>query len=326
MMDETILTNYLQGACDVEECKKVEEWSKHSPENRHVLEQLYCTLFISRSMSVIDKVDTESSLKQMKQRVNRQESTVQTKRFKINLRIALMVASAFLIGVISSVALIASKTVDYSVSTVYGQRAQTTLPDGSKVWLNGASEIKYHDSFWSSSRQVELTGEAYFEVEHKKGLPFEVTSKGYKVNVLGTKFNVRAREEDKNIITTLFEGSVMVNSQTIDSEYMLVPGQTLNINTATQQAQILEYTKPVDVLLWIDGRLEINNHSLKEITEIIETLYDVRFVFEDESLKAERFTGVFSTDNSPEEILKVLTYTNYFNYRIEGHTIYLKRR
>lgn len=325
-MDEAILINYLQGNSDIEECKKVEEWSEQSLENRHALEQLYCTLFITRSMSVMEAVDTESSLRQMKDNIQTREIPMQTKRFRINYRTAMLVAGAFLIGVISSVALLAGKTVDYSVSTISGQRAQTTLPDGSKVWLNGSSEIKYHDSFWSSSRQVELVGEAYFEVEHNKSLPFEVTSKGYKVNVLGTKFNVRARETEENMVTTLFEGSVMVNSPAIESEYLLTPGQTLNINTATQQVQLLSYAKPVDVLLWIDGRLEINNHSLQEIAEMMSTLYDVCFVFEDESLKDERFTGVFSTDNSPEEILKVLTYTNYFNYRIDGQIIYLKRR
>ena len=83
--------------------------------------------------------------------------------------------------------------------TAAGQRAQTVLPDGSRVWLNASSKLVYHNSFWSSDRQIDLSGEAYFEVSHDKHAPFIVNSKQIKTCVLGTKFNVRAREEENRV-------------------------------------------------------------------------------------------------------------------------------
>ena len=80
------------------------------------------------------------------------------------------------------------KLSDYEVITAAGQRAQTVLPDGSRVWLNASSKLVYHNSFWSSDRQIDLSGEAYFEVSHDKHAPFIVNSKQIKTCVLGTKF------------------------------------------------------------------------------------------------------------------------------------------
>lgn len=326
-MEESTLIKYLQGKSSDEQSKAVEDWCALDEKNRLELEQLYCTLFITRSVEVMDAVDTEASLQKVKQQLfNHSEKRISHKTFRINTKVAMWIAASFLVGVISSVLLLSNKSSNYSVNTVKGQRAQALLPDGSKVWLNGDSEITYHDAYWGFRRELELVGEAYFEVAHKKIAPFVVTSKDIHVNVLGTKFNVRAKESEENMTTTLFEGSVKVNSKTMVDEFLLTPGQTLNINTKTKEVQLLAYAKPVDVLLWIDGNFKFDNNSLLEITETMEKLYDVRFVFEDEDLKDERFTGFFSTDNSPEEILKVLTYTNYFNFSTEGNTIRLKRK
>lgn len=326
-MDESILIKYLQGKCTDEQSKAVEEWCALDEKNRQELEQLYCTLFITRSVEVMNAVDTEASLSRVKKQLfNSSNKQMPANPFRLNAKVAMWIAASFLVGMISAVVFQSSKTLNYSVNTLKGQRAQATLPDGSKVWLNGDSEITYHDAYWGFKREVELVGEAYFEVAHKKISPFVVTSKDIHVNVLGTKFNVRAKASDENMTTTLFEGSVKVNANTMVDEFLLIPGQTLNINTKTKEAQLLAYAKPVDVLLWIDGNLKFDNNSLHEITETMEKLYDVRFIFEDENLKDERFTGSFTTDNSPEEILKVLTYTNYFKFSTEGNTIRLKRR
>ena len=104
--------------------------------------------------------------------------------------------------------------------TAAGQRAQTVLPDGSKVWLNASSKIVYHNSLWSSDRQIDLSGEAYFEVSHDKHAPFIVNSKQIKTCVLGTKFNVRAREEENRVVTTLLQGLVTGGFSTNGREWL----------------------------------------------------------------------------------------------------------
>lgn len=106
--------------------------------------------------------------------------------------------------------------------TAAGQRAQTVLPDGSKVWLNASSKIVYHNSLWSSDRQIDLSGEAYFEVSHDKHAPFIVNSKQIKTCVLGTKFNVRARQDENRVVTTLLQGLVRVDSPANGREWLFV--------------------------------------------------------------------------------------------------------
>ena len=107
---------------------------------------------------------------------------------------------------------------------------------------------------------------------------------------------------------------------------MLKPGQTLNVNTDTYHAELIEYNQPSDVLLWMNGKLVFKQHSLLGITSIMEKLYDVKFVYADEALKTEQFTGEFSTDNSPEDILNVLMHTNHFKYKKEGRMVRLVKK
>lgn len=240
-------------------------------------------------------------------------------------------AAAFLAGLIFTGGIVwgflSNKLSDYTIATSEGQRAQTVLPDETKIWLNTSTKVIYRNSLWNSDRQVDLSGEAYFEVAHDKHAPFIVNSKQIKTCVLGTKFNVRAREDENRVVTTLFQGSVQVDSPTTgENGHLLKPGQTLEVNATTYQAELIEYSQPSDVLLWIKGKLHFERNSLQEIITTMEKVYDIYFVFEDEALKSERFTGEFSTDETPEDILNVLTQTNHFNYQKKGRTIHLKKK
>lgn len=332
-MDEAILINYLREQCDEEECRQVEEWLEESSENRRMLEQIYYTLFVGDRIAAMNAADTEASLRKFKAAVREHEERKEKRRTALSLRWrrSLTVAAAFLTGIIVAGGLtwglLANKLSDYVIATTGGQRAQTVLPDGSKVWLNGSTQLTYHHSFWSSKRQVSLSGEAYFEVNHNKRAPFIVNSGRIKTRVLGTKFNVRAREEEKRVVTTLLQGSVRVESpKTEEDGILLRPGQTLDMDATTYHSRLIEYGKPADVLLWIKGRLTFNQSSLLTITGTMEKVYDVQFIYEDDLLKSEQFTGEFSTDNTPDEILNILMHTNHFNYRKKGRMIYLFKK
>ena len=268
-MDETILVNYLQGECNDEEAARVEAWCEEGSENRKTLEQLYYTLFVGERIAVMNTVDTEASLDQFKSAIREKEKKAKRKSISIRWGRYATVAAAFLTGLVfaGGIAwgLLSNKLSDYEVITAAGQRAQTVLPDGSKVWLNASSKIVYHNSLWSSDRQIDLSGEAYFEVSHDKHAPFIVNSKQIKTCVLGTKFNVRARQDENRVVTTLLQGLVRVDSpRTEENGYLLKPGQTLNVNTDTYQAELIEYNQPTDVLLWINGKLEFKQQSLLE--------------------------------------------------------------
>lgn len=326
-MDEAILLRYLRGESDEEEIRAVEEWSETVPENRKRLEQLYYILFVGERVDVLARTDTESSLKAFKKRIHRKEEQHRRSRFYSRWQRYAGFAAAFLAGLLFAGGLtygfLSGRWSDYTVRTAPGQRAQAILPDGSKVWLNASTTLTYRNSVFSPNREINLTGEAYFEVAHRKGEPFTVNSKRIKTRVLGTKFNVRAREEEDRVMTTLLQGSVNMASPGNEDGYLLKPGQTMNINTTNYRAELIEYNRPADVLVWMTGHLRFNRSTLLEITNQLEKLHDVRFVYTDPSLKTERFTGNFSTDNTPDDILNVLSQTNHLDYRREGKTIHL---
>lgn len=332
-MNEALLMSYLRQTCTPEECLQVEAWCEASPENRRALEQIYYTLFVGDRLATMERVDTEESLQRLKQRIRAKQtapSLAPSIASRPRWRAYRVVAAAFLAGLIVMAALIrlwpAPRLADYTVLTAAGQRAQTLLPDGSRVWLNGKTRLVYRGSSRGGERRVELEGEAYFEVARAVDAPFVVCSKEVQTRVLGTKFNVRAREDEDRVVTTLLQGSVCIDlPRQQGSGRVLKPGQTLEVDTKNYEARLREYHEPADVLLWIKGKLSFRQYSLKQITDLMEKMYDVEFVYDEASLREERFTGDFSTDSTPEEILHILTYTNYFTFQKEGRLIRLSR-
>lgn len=150
-MDESILMNYLRGGCNDEECQQVELWCEEAPENRQILEQLYYTLFVGDRMAVMDAVDTEASLTKFKSLVREKEKKAKRRSISVRWGRYASAAAAFLAGLVfaGGIAwgLLSNKLSDYTVMTTGGQRAQTVLPDGSKVWLNASTKLIYRNSF-----------------------------------------------------------------------------------------------------------------------------------------------------------------------------------
>lgn len=158
-----------------------------------------------------------------------------------------------------------------TIETPRGGQYQVRLPDGTKVWLNAASSLKYPVSFASlRERRVELTGEAYFEVAHNKALPFQVTSRGQTVEVLGTHFNINSYADERNIVTTLEQGSVKVTVN--NQSRTILPGQQTIIaanNIQVRQADI------ETALGWKNGVLKFTDADVQSIMRQISRWYDV---------------------------------------------------
>lgn len=330
-MNESILLDYLKGISSEEDCLRVEQWCDESPDNRKLLEQLYYINFIDERLNVLNRVDTEAHLERAKAKLFNSSTTSKTQKVpKRSWRRWAVPVAAFLTGIVFMGFLFWGwdnvRSGDYIVSTLPGQRAQVVLPDGSKVWLNSSTQLTYHSSFLKRKRLVDLSGEAYFEVTSDKHAPFVVNAKNIKTNVLGTKFNVRAREDERVVVTTLLKGRVRVDSPLhLDDGIVLNPGQTLTVNADSYQTKLVEYPHPDDVLLWINGRLCFQESSLLDITNTLERLYDVRFIYEDDSIKTECFTCEFSTETKPETVLSVISQTHRVAYKKEGSVIRLSR-
>ncbi|WP_165836109.1 FecR family protein [Marinifilum breve] len=183
-----------------------------------------------------------------------------------------------------------SKELIYNtIKVAKGQEFNLQLADGTKVWLNADSELRYPVQFTGKSRKVYLKGEGYFEVAHNKQKPFVVNSFDQDLRVYGTKFNINAY--DKRLIkTVLVEGSVGVKIAERTEEKRMKPGDLLNANTVegsmtTEQVDVYPYTA------WKDGNFLFNNESLEEIMLRLERWYDVKVFFADNSARDIRFIG-----------------------------------
>ncbi|AXP82048.1 fec operon regulator FecR [Mariniflexile rhizosphaerae] len=201
------------------------------------------------------------------------------------------------------------------------------LSDGTKVWLNSESRLKYPVTFTDGeNRLVELLyGEAYFEVspstEHK-GSHFKVLTQGQEIEVLGTEFNLKAYRDEPNIYTTLVEGKVTVSTTNIKKT--LTPNQQLDFDPVNQRTTISR-VNVYNVISWKKGIFSFKSMTLKEIAKVLSRWYDVEVKFDNPALKEVRFNGVLGKDQDLEGILKNIQKTNFINaYEIKNRKITIK--
>tara|TARA_R110002096_G_scaffold334375_1_gene528163 strand:- start:10745 stop:11947 length:1203 start_codon:yes stop_codon:yes gene_type:complete len=208
-----------------------------------------------------------------------------------------------------------------------GGQFQVTLSDGTRVWLNSESQLKYPVRFIDGkTRNVELVyGEAYFDVspsEEHEGSKFKVLNQSQEVEVLGTEFNIKAYKDEFTIYTTLVEGKVAVRNGT--SKQNLIPNQQTNLNLKNNSYTI-STVDVKDEISWKNGIFSFSKKPLKEIMKTIARWYDVNVVFENKQLEEITFSGVLGKNQNIEEILLTLkTLSTIKDYNINDKTIKLK--
>lgn len=202
-----------------------------------------------------------------------------------------------------------------TLSTPKGGQYQLVLPDGSKVWLNASSSIKFPTLFTAAERKVEITGEVYFEVTKDNKRPFKVRFGNSEVEVLGTSFNIMAYPDEKTSKTTLVEGSVRLRST--GSSRMLVPGQQGSISSNGTIA-----TAAVDTereTAWKQGLFYFRDSGIREIMRDASRWYDIEVVYKG-NIPRRQFTGKVSRNVNISELLNMLRYAGV-NSKIENNKV-----
>jgi ferric-dicitrate binding protein FerR (iron transport regulator) len=197
-----------------------------------------------------------------------------------------------------------------------GSRVVTlTLSDGTRVWLNAESSLKYPVAFSSVDRKVEITGEAYFEVAHDASKPFRVVKGNMLVTVLGTHFNVNAYEDEDNIKVTLLEGSVKVSKGSAIS--FIKPGQQAKI---ASDLKIVSDVNIEEVMAWKNGKFQFGEASdIKTIMKEVARWYDLHVEYQ--GVITDHIGGTISRDSNVSQVLKKLELTGVVKFRINGNKI-----
>lgn len=198
-----------------------------------------------------------------------------------------------------------------------GGQYKVILPDGTRVWLNSASTLRYPVAFGTTSRTMEMTGEAFFAIAPNKNFPFKVMVGGQEVTALGTSFNINAYSNEPNVTTTLIEGKLKVQDQTANKTVIIYPGQQTNARNGTL---LVSKVNTVDVMAWKDGLFVINKASLQAVLRQIERWYDVEV---DVRLPADAgtFSGELPKNTTIAEMLQSLETVTGVKLKLEGRRI-----
>jgi ferric-dicitrate binding protein FerR (iron transport regulator) len=267
-----------------------------------------------------EQYSAEKSFEQLWRRI----STYNVRRNRIWLLKASAVAASVAILALCGAFFFQSDKGEMYVLNAENEKKQFTLPDGSTVFLNANSQLTYTDTFEKKERNVELSGEAYFEVsKDAAGKPFIVKAGDLSVHVLGTVFNVQAYPAEERIETTLLQGIVSVMQKSApEGGIVLHPGQQLLFDKSARNMTVNE----IDVspyASWKDGKLVFRQTTLKDAFKIMERNLRIKIVLNNKSLEKREITGRFDLTDDPEKILDVFRETLPFDYEKQNDTLYI---
>lgn len=216
----------------------------------------------------------------------------------------------------------AIKEISYNtLTTPRGGQFHLTLPDGSEVWLNAASSIRFPTAFEGKQRKVFITGEAYFEVRHNKLIPFVVeVNEHTSIEVLGTHFNINSYPDESSIKTTLVEGLVKVNS--FNRHEFITPGQQMQVNE-NNTIKLIKQADIEEALAWKNGVFQFHAANLPAVLRQLSRWYDVDIEYEN-NIPEREFEGEMQRDLSLLQVLKILE-KNKVKFEIKGKTLIVKK-
>lgn len=324
---ENYIQSFLNGTLDAEGHVTLKQWIEEAPENRTYFHDTVAVWKAGGIVSNADNFNVEKAISKFKKE---NKSSNRINFYKYAFRVS-AVAIVFLLCGISSLFFLwqSEKTAveaveeykEYVVEVPAGAKSKVTFPDGSVVWLNAGSKVKYDSNFAKESRNVALSGEGYFEVSKNEELPFVVNTGNLSVKVLGTKFNLKSYEEDSEVKVTLKEGAVRVGNFLADAApVVLKPNQRFTLRKADLAMQV-DSVDASHIENWRNGAMIFDKVSLEEIAKELQRLYDIPVRIEKESLKRIVYYSNFQENVTVEKVLEILSSGNKFRYEVKPELI-----
>lgn len=216
-----------------------------------------------------------------------------------------------------------NRNTTISFQTESGNRSLVVLPDSTTVWLNSRSKIQYGSEFGKESRTVKLTGEGFFNVTPGKK-PFIVDVRDLSIRVYGTRFNVSAYNEDREIFTCLESGKISIEKRG-EKAFVLEPGQLVTYSKRTERFDLL-HVNAYEYSAWKENKMYLYGESLLSLAAKLERKYNVRIMFNPSGLGEElHYTGVFGDENI-EEVLDAISVASDLKYSKKGNEYEIIRK
>lgn len=309
-----------------DELKSLHDWLGESEANRRELFELERMALMSLQLGTAHQGDRERTYAKVRARIDAYEQAQREASRRLVRRQWIAWCSSVAAAVVIAFVFVWSNMHPTMVTVFAEQESkQVTLPDGSNVWLNQYAEIQYPKNFAKDSREVRLSGEAYFEVTHDAKRPFSVQGASLHVRVLGTKFNFNSHATFASTVS-LIEGSVEVGSNS-GSGLTLKPGQKAVYDPNTGRITMEEANTKLDAV-WHDGRIPFQNATIITIARTLEQLYGIEVEVSPELRHSATYSGFIVKYSSLDSTMSALTYTLPVSYTIRpGHiTLRAKRQ
>ncbi len=363
------IIDILSGNISADNAVKLMKWVKESPLNRILFNDFARAWHMTSAVTENHDFNPETAWNSVLEKITKKSVNTEPHRKKLMLqmKVLLRVAAVIVIVLISGILVVqyyndkndGKEFVELTAPK--GSKSEILLADGSKVWLNSDSKLKYSNNFGKTSRYIELEGEAYFKVAENKDIPFIVHASDINIIALGTAFNVKAYADENTVETTLEEGSVKIEptseSAGFSKSLILKPNEKAVYNKSESVAlrkvrpdritsaepehrkipvkqERIEVNRVKDVKMytdWKENRWHFQSETLENLTRKLERRYDVQIIFNDDACKEYTFSGTLH-DESIIQILEVIKMTTPIDFKINHKHIeistnrYLKKK
>lgn len=318
------LISFFMKETSEEDNKEILAWINESNENFCVFRNLKAKWELFENKFI--PIDTEKAFKTIKNKSTRKPLFTKLLKFS-------KMAAVFLLGIgvsallttiinTSNTKLATAKSIEYNqVTSPKGQKTKLILADGTEVWLASESKLTFPTNFDEDVRQVSLEGQGYFEVIKNPKKTFVVNTKNYKIQVYGTKFNIKNYDNDNISEISLYSGSISLTLSGDIKECLIRPTQKIILNKTSLLSNIEKTDE--DDLLWKYGFMSFNNEKMELIAKKLEKFYNVKINFSNKNIKQLRFTGRFD-EETVVEALDAIRLISPFNYTKNKNKITIK--
>lgn len=338
---EKLIIKYFAGEVTAEEAKRVREWALESDENMEIFVKEK-NLRVVTMMPDVEASDSEADafISLLREHDKKLQINITKPNYLRGWFIAAASVAAVALIILSvslsvfnnknknlnnQLAFIASQQLSYHEnSTPYGVKGKVILPDSSVVYLNSGSSIYYPSKFLGENREVEFSGEGYFEVKENSAFPMKISLKnGMSVYVKGTTFNLSSYENDKSLSLLLLSGSVSMLDSKSNELVKLLPKQKLLLDKTTSKISIIRPEDIQPTVGWKKGWLIFDETSMPDILKRLERWYGVNVVIRDSSVMTKTLTAKFR-EESLSQVLELMHRISLIDYTLKDSTVFLK--
>lgn len=322
-LNEELMARFLMGECSEEELRKVNAWLDES--DGHVrelfrIEELY---HLGRADKLTDEKKTEKAEKQLFKRLEQEE----VKRYKVRRMytwmryVAMFVGIFFMSGLGYHIYQTHSEANTLVAVTARDEVKELMLPDGTKVWLNKHTTLKYPRDFSDKTRSVYMEGEAYFEVKRNKEKPFLVRSEAMQVRVLGTVFNMKSDKTNRSAVATLIKGEIEVKGNHDEGMIVLAPGQKAELNAVSRRLVVKQVDTGIEN--WHNNQFVFEKADIFTIARTLENSYGVRIILAPDMNSTKTYSGTLMKKKGVEDMLNQIKNVIPVEYKIVGNSVFL---